>query len=235
MRRIFIRLDDACPKYDKHKWERMEQLLDKYKIRPLVGVIPDCKDPDMEKYPYDDLFWSETIERWKKKRWTLALHGYEHVFNTHDAGINPVNQRSEFAGLSLEKQRQMIKNGVGILNSYSIHPKVFFAPAHTYDNNTLKALMMESEIRVISDTPANDVYHRDGFIFIPQQSGRVRKLPFKTITFCYHPNIMKNSDFIQLEEYMKAHKISSFELINTKRHLSLYDRLLMSVYYWRHR
>ena len=227
MKRVFIRLDDACPKRDIAKWNQIESLLDKYAIRPLVGVIPDCKDPDMDEYPYDDLFWSETIVRWKKKKWIFALHGYEHIFNTQDAGINPVNRRSEFAGLSLEKQRLMIKKGIEILNSYGIHPKVFFAPAHTYDDNTLNALKIESDIRVISDTPANDVYCNYGFTFIPQQSGRVRVLPFKTITFCYHPNVMNDSEFIQLEEYMKKHKMKSYELLKTKRKLSVYEVILL--------
>ena len=108
-------------------------------------------------------------------------------------------------------------------------------PAHTYDLNTLEALKLESDIRVISDTPANDCYFDNGFVFIPQQAGHVRRLPFKTITFCYHPNIMNEKDFYLLENYLKKHTISSYELIQTKRHISLYDILLMKIYYWRHR
>ena len=50
--RYLIRLDDACPYMDRVKWQRMENILDKYGVKPLVGIIPanaDLKtmiDPD---------------------------------------------------------------------------------------------------------------------------------------------------------------------------------------------
>ena len=133
MAKYIIRLDDACPKRDIKKWDKIECLLDKYNIRPLVGIIPNCKDPDMEKYSEDSNFWIGRVKSWKEKNWTLALHGYEHVFVTEDAGINPVNKKSEFAGLSLEEQREKIRNGIEVLRKYGIEPNVFFAPAHTFD------------------------------------------------------------------------------------------------------
>lgn len=42
----------------------------------------------------------------EKKGWIIALHGYEHVFETTSGGINPVNNKSEFAGVNLEKQKK---------------------------------------------------------------------------------------------------------------------------------
>ena len=81
----------------------------------------------MEKYSEDSNFWIGRVKSWKEKNWTLALHGYEHVFVTEDAGINPVNKKSEFAGLSLEEQREKIRNGIEVLRKYGIEPNVFFA------------------------------------------------------------------------------------------------------------
>jgi len=40
-----VRLDDACPYLDKKKWQRMEDILDKYGVKPLVGIIPANADP----------------------------------------------------------------------------------------------------------------------------------------------------------------------------------------------
>ena len=45
MEKYIIRLDDACEKRDVKKWDQMEQILDKYGVKPLVGVIPHCEDP----------------------------------------------------------------------------------------------------------------------------------------------------------------------------------------------
>lgn len=234
MKKRYIRLDDACPKRDIDKWNRMERLLDQYNIKPLVGIIPACKDPAMEQYEEDPLFWDERVPMWQAKGWIMALHGYEHVFSSDDGGLNPVNKRSEFAGIPLSEQKEKIKNGLAILKKHRIIPTVFFAPAHTYDINTLKALEAESNIRIISDTPGYSIYYEHGFSFIPQQSGRVRKLPFKITTFCYHPNIMNETDFEELEEYIKHYGMHDFEARETKRNKSALDVILMKLYYFLH-
>jgi hypothetical protein len=39
-----IRLDDACPTMDAFKWRKLEKILDKYGILPIVGIIPNNQD-----------------------------------------------------------------------------------------------------------------------------------------------------------------------------------------------
>lgn len=236
MSRYLLRLDDASDYSDREKWQRMENLLDRYGIRPIVGIIPDNQDPEMvENYPRDEAFW-KTVARWQQKGWTLALHGCTHEYITEDGGLNPVNHRSEFAGVPLEEQCAKIRRGVAVLREHGIQPALFFAPSHTFDANTLEALRRESEIRVISDTVANDVYEQDGFYFIPQQSGRVRRLPFALVTFCYHPNMMTDGDFAELEQFLVQNK-ARFAVYNKsllkKRALNPLDRLLRWAYYER--
>ena len=53
MSKYIMRLDDACPRHDRERWQRMEELLTAYGVKPLVGIIPACKDPMMDKYPED--------------------------------------------------------------------------------------------------------------------------------------------------------------------------------------
>ena len=236
MSKYIIRLDDACEKMDVEKWDRMEKLLDKYKVKPLVGVIPHCEDPMMDKYEFDAEFWKK-VEIWKNKGWTIAMHGYNHVYGTPCGGMNPVNKRSEFAGLSYEEQAEKIERGWEILIDYGFHPEVFFAPSHTFDENTLKALKNKTPIRVISDTIASDVYKKDDFWFIPQQSGSVRKLPLKTVTFCYHPNTMTDKSFEILEAFLDSYQnrfTEYTELNMKKRKISLCDRLLQKIYFLKH-
>ena len=232
MSKYIIRLDDACEKMDVAKWSRMEELLDKYGIKPLVGIIPNCEDPQMEKYPRDTDFWT-TADRWINKGWSVALHGYNHVYSTQCGGINPVNKRSEFAGLPIDEQREKIRLGLEIFASHGIVPQVFFAPSHTFDENTLSALEAESDIRIVSDTVANDVYSMRGFTFVPQQTGRVRKLPFKTVTCCYHPNTMSDEAFDILETFLTKHrkKFIEFPTVTTKRRRNLYDKFLSYLYF----
>lgn len=230
-----LRLDDAAENMNWKNWQRMELILDKYDIKPIFGIIPNNQDPDLLKYEKLDDFWDE-MNRWKNKKWIPALHGYTHVFETMDGGINPVNLRSEFAGVSLERQKEKIYNGVSILKKHDINAKIFFAPAHTFDMNTLEALKTESDIRIISDTVANDLYYSNGFYFVPQQSGQVRKLPFKICTFCYHPNIMKDEEFDKLNQFLNMYRnqfIDPSLLVLKKKKLSNIDKILRKLYFIR--
>lgn len=229
-----IRLDDASAYMDLEKWNRIEELLDKYSIYPIVGIIPNNQDKALiNQYPFDVNFWSKA-KKWQEKNWTIALHGYTHVYLTNDGGINPVNNQSEFAGVSLAEQIYKISQGIKIFKEHGIETEVFFAPSHTFDLNTLEALKQASKIRVISDTIANNVYKKGEFYFIPQQSGEVRKLPFKLTTFCYHPNTMDEEDFNQLERFFSIYhrKFTRFEdLVFTNRNANLYDMFLKKLYF----
>ena len=236
MKKYIFRLDDACERMDVKKWDRIEYIFNKYGIKPIVGVIPHCEDKSMEKYEIDSSFWDK-VKKWENKEWTIAMHGYNHVYSTSSGGINPVNKRSEFAGEKMENQREKIRKGMEIFCNHGINPKIFFAPSHTFDLNTLEALKLESSIRIISDTIAFDVYKRGEFVFVPQQSGRARRLPFKTVTFCYHPNTMSDEDFSKLDIFLRKNAKKVINNVNfvTKRKYSLLDRILNYVYMSHHK
>lgn len=236
MSKYIMRLDDAALKMNIENWNKMERLLDEYRIKPLVGVIPKCEDSKMMKYQQDDSFWDK-VHLWEEKGWIIAMHGYNHVYCTEEGGINPVNKESEFAGVSLDEQKKKIRLGIEIFRNHQIEPKVFFSPSHTFDENTIEALKEESSIRIISDTIANKPYQRNGITFVPQQSGQVRKLPFQVTTFCYHPNVMEQQDFYILEKFLNqnANHFVIFPLEESHRKMSVYDILLKKIYFERRR
>ena len=111
------------------------------------------------KYSIDESY-APTIKSWIEEGWTPALHGFNHILKHSKGGINPVNYRSEFVGLSLEEQVEKIKNCYSILCNNQIYPKVFVAPAHTFDKLTLTAIKESTDINVISDTIANDIFQK---------------------------------------------------------------------------
>lgn len=228
-----LRLDDAAEHMNIQNWEKIEKLLDEFFIKPIVGIIPDVHDPDLLIYEKCPCFW-EKAKEWESKGWNIAMHGYSHVYVTSCGGINPVNNRSEFAGLALKEQKTKIHNGYSVFMSHNLMPKIFFAPSHTFDLNTLIALKEETPIRIISDTIANDLYYENDLYFIPQQSGRVRKLPLRLITFCYHPNTMTNDDFEKLYKFIyNNHKLfcSADSIHYNKRQRNVFDKLLKRIYF----
>lgn len=231
--KYLLRLDDACNTMNTKLWNKMEKLLDKYNLCPIVGVIPDNKDDNLKINVQDNSFW-EKVKKWQNKGWEIAMHGYDHVYISKNKGLNPIHNRSEFAGVEYYIQKEKIAKGYNIFKGKGFSPKVFFAPSHTFDKNTLKVLKEMTDIRIISDTIANDIYKEGEFYFIPQQTGKVRKLPFSLVTFCYHPNDMKEKDFITLEEFIIKNKdrfIKFKDLKLKNRSLNLYDKFLKWGYF----
>lgn len=230
-----IRLDDACEYMDVERWQRVEDILNERKTAPLVGIIPDCRDKSFtSKYVKDENFWSKA-GRWRDSGWIIGLHGCTHVYETKSGGINPVHCRSEFANLPLEVQKEKIRLGYNILKAHSLEPKIFFAPSHTFDLNTLEAVKSETGIRIISDTVANKIYKKHGLYFLPQQSGKCRNLPFKFTTIALHPNTMEEKDFQKLKEFVAKNEsklVKNFEDIKlSEKKYSLYDLFLSALYF----
>lgn len=233
--KYLIRLDDACPTMHRHNWDRMEAILERYKISPMVGIIPHNEDEKQQIDSEDPDFWNKVID-WENKGWAIALHGYDHCYISSNPGINPLWNRSEFAGVPLEQQKEKIKKGVAIFRSHGINPKYFFAPSHTFDNNTLEALRQCSDIRIISDTIATKPYKSKGFIFLPQLGGSCKEMIIPGIwTFCFHPSVMTDKDFSNLENFLSSHQdmFISFDVIKYEsiKGKNILSRLLSWVYF----
>lgn len=233
--KYLIRLDDACETMNLKKWLKMEALLFKYNIKPIIAVIPNNMD-DMQKIdkPYKN-FWN-WLKNLEEKGWEIGLHGNDHVYKTQEGGINPIHKRSEFAGLSLDEQKTKIRNGYTKLKNKGFNPNVFVAPSHTFDLNTIEALKQESSINIISDTLAFYPYKMKDFIFVPQQLGAARNISLPGVyTFCYHPNSMNDIAFNKLETFLdkNSHNFISFkdlDLTNLKAK-SILDKLLSFSYF----
>ena len=129
MGQYILRLDDASDHMDLEKWICIEKLLDRYEVKPIFGIIPQNGDESLvSKYEKNPAFW-DLMHNWIDKDWIPAMHGYEHRYVTKNGGINPVNKRSEFAGLPYEEQAEKIKKGYQILVEHGIAPEIFFAPS----------------------------------------------------------------------------------------------------------
>lgn len=70
-----LRLDDASEHMNLKNWLRMVQLLDKYGIKPIYGIIPHNEDSELLQYEYVENFWV-LMKEWEEKGWTPAMHGY---------------------------------------------------------------------------------------------------------------------------------------------------------------
>lgn len=205
-----IRLDDITPDMNWERFYRAKEILDKYNICPLIGVVPDNRDETLHKEECRDDFWN-VIYQLQKSGWAVAQHGTYHCYETQDSGILGINPFSEFAGLSYEVQLQKLQVGKRILEENGIRTDIFMAPGHTYDKNTLKALK-ECGFSVITDGLSSKPYLEGGILCIPCRL-RGFKTPEGVDTVCLHTNLMNEQDMDELEAFCNANRdvIVSFE------------------------
>ena len=79
-----VRMDDACPTMNSERWDRVERILDNHDIHPVVAVIPDNRDPQLNVKNPDPAF-CEKVRNWQTKGWTIAMHGETHLMRSTDA------------------------------------------------------------------------------------------------------------------------------------------------------
>lgn len=203
--KIAIRLDDITPDMDWKKFRRIESLLDKYQIAPLLGIVPDNQDLNLKKSePAED--FRACIKAWEEKGWQFAQHGWRHIYTTKKGGLFPLNRFSEFAGVAEEKQRDMIRDGKKRLEEMGIKTNIFMAPAHSYDKVTLKVLK-EAGFQYVTDGFGTCPYEWKGLTFLPiafQKSRDIKKEGYTTLVF--HTNTMTKQDFEDFEETLKKYK-----------------------------
>lgn len=203
--KYIIRLDDACETMNLENWKKIESILDKLNIKPIVAVIPKNKDRELIIQNKNDGFW-ELIYSWQKKGWHIALHGYEHKYHKIDRikQFIPLYDRSEFACLSKNEQKNKIEKGMKIFKSNNIKTNIWVAPSHSFDQITIKIIKDISNIKIISDGIALYPIKKDELIFLPQQLWDLLRFPLGVWTVCLHPNNMTNIEIKNFEKKLKS-------------------------------
>ena len=197
---LTFRLDDIAPGLKMDNLKRFEQIFEKHGIKPIIGVVPCNKDPKLAMLECDeDEFWNELI-RLQGRGWTIAQHGYEHVYSNENSGILKANPFSEFAGFSYEIQAEKIAKGKKILEDHGLKTTMFMAPGHTFDEITLKALR-DNGFKYITDGYTKLPYRRENLVFIPCSLADP-KVPKEVDTVCIHLNYWDDEDFANLEKFL---------------------------------
>lgn len=210
--KYILRFDDICPTMNWQVWNQIEKLLDKYSIKPLLAIIPDCQDETMRFEAADMQFWTK-VRDWQAKGYDIALHGYSHVYTNKKPGIVGITRQSEFVGLDEEKQTEKIANGLKILGENGVKTDIWIAPSHSFDYTTIKVLKAHG-ITYISDGFGESLFQFKGMTWVPCQIwGRI--LPVKRsgiYTVCYHHSTWTEFDLKNFEsDLMHFHNlITSF-------------------------
>ena len=137
---------------------------------------------------------------------------------------------SEFCDHTYEEQYKKLKEGLEKFNSENIKIKIFFAPNHTFDKNTILALK-KCGINQILDGYGLMPYEENGMQFVPQLFYKLYTVPFGVQTFQIHLNYFKQKDFEEFEKFIKSNskKIITYEQAISKLTNNLQHKIIRMV------
>ena len=76
MAKYIFRLDDIAENMNWDNYFLLKDIFESYNVKPIIGVIPNNRDPELLEYPKGDINFWEEIRDLQKKGWAIALHGY---------------------------------------------------------------------------------------------------------------------------------------------------------------
>lgn len=208
--KYIFRMDDISWDMNFDNFIRIRDIFIKNGIKPVIGVIPDNKDPKLKKRANgtsisEDDFWNMIRSLQSEHGWDVTMHGYQHAYVTKDSGLLRVNAYSEFAGLPYSEQAEKIGSSVRIFKDRGIAFRGFMAPAHSFDETTLEALR-ENSINCITDGYSAYPYYRKGMLFVPAQWAVPRKKLYGYHTFVFHINSWQDKHFKRLERFIDKNR-----------------------------
>jgi predicted deacetylase len=231
-----LRFDDLCPTVSRTRWQRFLPLIEEFGIHPILAVVPDNMDLELEQSQPDPEFW-DRMRAMEAAGATIALHGYRHLCNSQGAGLVPLHRHSEFAGVPEETQREWIQEGLNILRGHGLNPRIWVAPRHGFDGNTLRVLSKEG-ISLVSDGFARVPFRRGGLTWIPQQLWAPVEKSEGLWTICVHSNMARGALVEQLRAFLGGHagQFTSVDRVVAElkpMKLSLTERLYGAWALWR--
>lgn len=211
-----LRIDDLCPTVHRRSWLRLYGILREFGIRPILAVVPDNQDPELQPSPPDPEFWNQ-MRGLASDGAAIAIHGYQHRCTKRGKSLIPFHRRTEFAGVPVEEQRAMLEAGLAMLRAERLNPLLWVAPRHGFDRNTLAALR-EVGIGYLSDGLTRRPFARGGIVWIPQQIWEPVEREQGLWTICLHPNSVTGSKAEGLRMFLKRHasQFTSFDRVITE-------------------
>jgi predicted deacetylase len=199
-----LRIDDLCPTVSARRWQQFQALIEEFQLQPILAVVPDNQDPELQVSPPDPAFW-DCMRALQTTGAAIGLHGYRHICKSRGRSLVDLHRISEFAGVAVETQQAWIGKGAGILRGHGLDPNIWVAPRHGFDKHTIEALLGEG-ISLLSDGFARAPFLRSGMTWIPQQLWAPVEKERGLWTVCVHPNTAGDAEIAALRGFLAAHK-----------------------------
>jgi predicted deacetylase len=229
-----VRFDDICPTMNWSVWDSIERILIDRGIVPILAVVPDNQDNHL-RVDHSRLDFWDRIRYLQRGGWSIGLHGFRHCYETRAAGIIGRNRYSEFAGLPEREQRIKLSSALAIFEREAVEPDAWIAPGHSFDEITV-ATLADLGLKCISDGYTLFPHVDDrGMLWVPQQLGTFRRMPYGVWTVCFHHNSWNAANLSSFERRLGSFSgsFTSLQAIKDRyraRRQSIDDKLFRRVY-----
>tara|TARA_X000000368_G_C23058410_1_gene725335 strand:- start:290 stop:1027 length:738 start_codon:yes stop_codon:yes gene_type:complete len=206
MVKLIVRIDDVHERMNWDNFQFFTDLLLKRGLTAILGVIPKCEDPKLIVSEPAEEFWPH-ITSLASAGFKISQHGFRHVYDSSGDTMLLGNTRSEFAGLSYEKQINRLSYGKKLLEEKGFSIDTFMAPGHSFDLTTVNCLK-ELGFKYITDGYNIWPYSVNGLKFIPQLFSSPHGFGSGVFTTCLH---LDGLSLQQME--LIAHRLNHYEVI----------------------
>jgi len=205
-----LRFDDFSPTMSQTRWHRFMPIVQEFRIRPILSVVPDNQSPELMLSKPDPDFWAQ-MKQLESAGATIAMQGFRNVGASRGKSLIGSERETEFAGVDEEQQREWIHAGLEILRGHGLTPRLFVAPQRGFDDSTLRALCAEG-LFFLSEGFARAPYSRGGITWIPQQLSAPEHHSSGLWTISIPINSAPNSILGELGEFLRryARQFTSF-------------------------
>jgi len=214
---FILRFDDICPTMRWDIWPQIESALIHYKIKPILAVVPDNQDPGLQVAPAIADFWPR-VRRWQELGWTIAMHGYHHLYVAEDGGLVTLRKKSEFASLPAAVQREKLHRGREILAREGIESRVWIAPGNAFDKVTVSLLRQFGMDIISAGWFWNPFIGPHEMTWMPCQLSILRPVPSGVWSVCYHHN---SWDSCELFDFVKSLERYHRDIVSMEEALSM--------------
>ncbi|MDR3541185.1 MAG: DUF2334 domain-containing protein [Desulfosporosinus sp.] len=200
---VLFRLDDICQRMDYEKFKRFQDIFDRYDVKPIIGVVPDNHDDNLNPCEALPGFW-DLMRRLKNQGWVVAMHGHTHVYSTKESGIFNRGEKSEFSGLPYDQQLEKLQKGLEILRGQGLETDLFMAPSNSVDENTMRALKV-CGFRYLTIGSTDAPYEWYGLTILPSRDAKPGRL-CELATVMLHPNTTPERIFVLTEKFLEKNR-----------------------------
>jgi len=215
--KFIIRFDDVNPNQDWIKFEKIKNELESNDIKSILGVIPECHDESLNIGQVKKNYINYLIYC-KDYGDSIAQHGTHHIYTKNNSGLLKINNFSEFAGHDLDYQINLLEKGKKILLSQNLWQPIFMAPGHSFDKNTLSALM-KLDFKYVTDGYGIFPYKYSKLIMVPSLFSKPIGFGNGIFTICLHVNSMTDMEVNKIINFIRNNKDKFIDFKDAQNYL----------------